>query len=225
MIKAVVFDLDDTLIAETEYVKSGFRAIGRTLDDDKMADKLWKLFEEDKKDVYQRAGFSEEECKHCIEIYRSHKPDIVLSRATESFLYTLKSQGIKLGIITDGRPTGQWNKIYALGLDKIMDKIIVTDELGGEEFRKPNPKSFEIMREALSVEFEEMMYVGDNPAKDFYIGSVYPITTVRFISDSIWREKEYFLGIKEYIAIKSITEISRLLEREQKYENRNNNLS
>ena len=167
MIKAVVFDLDDTLIPEIEYVKSGFCAIAKEFGDEKISDMLWTLFEGDRNNVYQRAGFLKEECKRCIEIYRSHKPKLILSDEVQELLLQLKNKGIKLGIITDGRPEGQWNKIYALGLEKVIDKIIVTDELGGEEFRKPNPKAFELMREDLDVEFHEMIYVGDNPTKDF----------------------------------------------------------
>ena len=207
MIKAVVFDLDDTLFPETDYVKSGFSAIGDAISDAGLADKLWMLFEKDRKNVYQRAGFSEKECQKFIEIYRSHKPDIKLKSETEALLKDLKNKGIKLGIITDGRPTGQWNKIYALGLDKIMDKIIVTDELGGEQFRKPNPKAFELMKESLNVEFDEMMYVGDNPQKDFYIGSVYPIVTARIITTGVYADKPYFMDIKEEKPVLSLQEV------------------
>lgn len=78
-----------------------------------------------------------------------------------------EKRGKMLGLITDGRPHDQWNKIYALGIDKIMDYIIVTDELGGIAFRKPNPHTYEVMREELGVEYSQMVYVGDNLNKDF----------------------------------------------------------
>lgn len=209
MIKAVVFDLDDTLFSETDYVKSGFNAIGTAFGDKSLGDNLWKLFCEDKKNVYQRAGFSEKECQRCIEIYRGHFPDITLSEDIKETLHELKRKGIKLGIITDGRPEGQRNKIEALGLCKIMDYIIVTDELGGEQFRKPHPRAFELMRQSLGVQFDEMMYVGDNPEKDFFIGSIYPIITVRLCGKGMYGVKEYLEGVKEN---KTITVLSELLE-------------
>ena len=167
MIKAVIFDLDDTLCPEIEYVKSGFKAISKEFKDEKLFDLLYSLFKSDRANVYQRAGFSNEEIKKCIEIYRNHKPELTLSKDARDVLLYLKSLGIKLGIITDGRPEGQRNKIEALGLSEYVDCIIVTDELGGVEFRKPNTKAFKIMKEKLSVEFREMIYVGDNPIKDF----------------------------------------------------------
>lgn len=58
----------------------------------------------------------------------------------------LKCKGIKVGIITDGRPEGQRNKIKALGLEELVDDIIITDELGGIQFRKPNDISFRIIQ-------------------------------------------------------------------------------
>ena len=212
MIKAVVFDLDDTLIPETEYVKSGFRAIGKAFGDSEIADRLFQLFKDDKRSVYQRAGFSEEKCNECIKIYRSHMPDIILPAEISELLKEIKAMGIKTGIITDGRPEGQWNKIFALGLDKIIDKIIVTDELGGEEFRKPHPKAFELMQNALGVEFSEMMYVGDNPAKDFYIGSIYPIVTIRLLTNGVQSDNLYFKNIKEDKQITSLNEIFKCME-------------
>lgn len=75
--------------------------------------------------------------------------------------------GYKIGIITDGRPEGQRAKIEALGLEKLVDQIIVTDELGGVEMRKPNPTSFCLMSELLGTEYKDMCYVGDNAQKDF----------------------------------------------------------
>ena len=167
MIKAIIFDLDDTIYPEIEYVKSGFKAIGKAFKDESLAEKLFTLFQENPVDVYQRAGFSESECQKCIEIYRKHIPDLVLREDYANVFKKLRKDGIKLGIITDGRPEGQWNKIRALKLDDFMDEIIVTDELGGIEYRKPNPKAYQIMKEKLGVKYNEMMYIGDNPKKDF----------------------------------------------------------
>ena len=48
-----------------------------------------------------------------------------------------------------------------------MDDIIVTDELDGVQFRKPNDISFRIMQNRWRMSFEAMVYVGDNVNKDF----------------------------------------------------------
>ena len=55
----------------------------------------------------------------------------------------------------------------SLGLDNIVDDIIITDALGGEQFRKPCDIAFRIMQRRWGIPFEQMMYVGDNLNKDF----------------------------------------------------------
>ena len=78
----------------------------------------------------------------------------------------LKESGVRVGIITDGRPEGQWKKIKALGLETLVDDIIVTDELGGVQFRKPCDIAFRIMQTRWRLPPSEMIYVGDNAEKD-----------------------------------------------------------
>ena len=77
----------------------------------------------------------------------------------------LKEKGIKVGIITDGRPEGQRKKIKALGLK--VDDVIITDELGGAQFRKPCDISFRILVTRWQLNPADVVYVGDNLAKDF----------------------------------------------------------
>ena len=69
-------------------------------------------------------------------------------------------------------------------------RYVNTDELGGEEFHKPHPKMFDVMREVLDVRLGEKMYVGDNPRKDLYIGSFCPIVTVRMMNEGIYRDDD-----------------------------------
>ena len=94
-------------------------------------------------------------------------PDIALYDGVAEMIRDLKSKGIKVGIITDGRPEGQRNKIKALGLDSLIDDIIITDELGGIQFRKPCDIAFRIMQNRWRLPYEQIVYVGDNPNKDF----------------------------------------------------------
>lgn len=82
-------------------------------------------------------------------------------------LQNLKYKGIRIGIITDGRVSGQKKKIHALGLESLVDDIIVTDELGGIQFRKPCDIAFRIIQRRWGIPFEQIIYVGDNMDKDF----------------------------------------------------------
>jgi len=165
-IKGVIFDLDDTLYSEKEYVKSGYKAVSDYLGGG-YEEQLWEHFEEGKPAIgllLDSIGRKNEKEK-ALAIYRGHKPDIHLYDGVAEMINSLKKKGIKVGIITDGRPEGQRNKIEALGLQ--VDDIIITDELGGIQFRKPCDIAFRIMMTRWRLNPADIVYIGDNPAKDF----------------------------------------------------------
>lgn len=169
VIRGIIFDLDDTLYSEKEYVRSGYRKIAEYLNDDNAEEKLWTYFLNGQQaiDCYLCEIGREHEKENCIKIYREQTPDIQLYNGVLDLIKILKDSGIQVGMITDGRVNGQRNKIKALGLDKIIKDIIITDELGGIQFRKPNDISFRIIQNRWKIPFEQMMYIGDNFNKDF----------------------------------------------------------
>ena len=166
---AAVFDLDDTLYSEKDYVCSGYAAAAAlfpAIPD--MAAQLWEAFENGLPAfdaVLADNGLTEHKAE-ALRAYRSHKPQIALYPGVREMLARLRATK-KLGLLTDGRPEGQRAKLAALGLEDAFDEIIVTDELGGPAYRKPNETSFTLMRERLNVPVERMAYVGDNIRKDF----------------------------------------------------------
>lgn len=192
-LKAIVFDLDDTLYSEKEYVRSGFRAIADTLPQVKrMEEKLWQAFEQKKSaidEVLTAEGMYTDELKQkCLSVYRFQQPNIHLYDNAKELLGQFRADGYRLGIITDGRPEGQRAKVKALGLDELVDHIIVTDELGGVEYRKPNQAAFVKMREILGVAFEEMCYIGDNLKKDIVAPETLGIRAIHFANaDGLYR--------------------------------------
>ncbi len=171
-LQAVIFDLDDTLYGEKEYICDGYRAVAKYIPQvEDAAQKLWNAFVHKKfaiDDVLISEGIYTDELKQqCLQIYRQHLPDIHLYEGVQSMLINLRKRGYLLGLITDGRTEGQRAKVKALGLKQYFDYIIITDELGGTEYRKPNAKAFRLMKEYFSVEYAKMCYVGDNIRKDF----------------------------------------------------------
>ena len=192
-LKGVIFDLDDTLYSEKEYVKSGFCAIAREYPNIKdMYERLWAAFLEKKPaidEVLLASGLANEK-ERCLEIYRNHVPDsLKLYDGAEEMLLSLRECGIKTGIITDGRPNGQWAKIRALGLCDKVDRIIVTDELGGVQFRKPCEAAYVVMCKELGLGYSEAAYVGDNAAKDFIAPEKLGMVCIHFCNkDGIYYE-------------------------------------
>lgn len=168
-IKGVIFDLDDTLYSEKNYVKSGYKRIEEYLGRLDAADKLWEYFLNGRPaiDEYLTEIGECEKKAECLMLYREQLPQIELYDGVIDLIMKLKARNIKVGIITDGRPEGQKNKLKVLGLDKIIDDIIITDELGGVQFRKPCDIAFRIMQIRWRLPYEDIVYVGDNPKKDF----------------------------------------------------------
>lgn len=168
-VDGVVFDLDDTLYSEKNYVRSGYRKIAQNYPDIENAEeKLWNSFLKGEKaidKVFDETRLDEKEKKNALNIYREHMPMIELYTGVSEMLIRIKNKGKKIGIITDGRPDGQKNKIKALKLD--VDQVIITDELGGIQYRKPNKKAFELMQNRWKIAFNKMVYIGDNLTKDF----------------------------------------------------------
>ena len=168
-IKGVIFDLDDTLYSEKQYVRSGYKAVAEHLGKPEAEERLWYFFEQGKPaiDAYLEEEGMLDKKAECLRVYREHIPVITLYDDAEQMIRDLKEKGLKVGIITDGRPEGQRKKIKALGLDKLIGDIIITDELGGVQFRKPNDIAFRIMQCRWKIPFEQMIYIGDNLNKDF----------------------------------------------------------
>lgn len=189
MIKAVVFDLDDTLYNEKDFVEGGFYKVCEYLSHKyKVNEKV--LFNETKNILYksgrgkifnllcEKFSFSEDINK-LVKIYREAMPDLKLYKDSEEIITYLYGK-YKLGVITDGKASVQWNKIKCLGLEKRFDKIIVTDDLG-REYWKPNEYSYRKIIEEFNCRPSEAMYIGDNPTKDFIGAKKVGFLTVRII--------------------------------------------
>lgn len=223
MIKAIVFDLDDTLISEKEYVKSGYRHLAEQMSKqmDESAEEIYNslmaLFQEHSGKVFNRffekkgINYTQEMIGELINRYRGHLPQIAFEEEVKASLVWLREHQFKLGIITDGFKEAQHQKLKAVDAHLYVDAIVVTDDLG-REFWKPHPKPFQMMQAQLAVQMEEMLYVGDNPDKDFYIGKDYPIQTVRIINEGVHGNKAYREGIQENFCIHSIKEIIELVQ-------------
>ena len=135
-IDVVIFDLDDTLYSEKDYVISGYRAVSENYKEfSDMEALLRRAFEQGKKafnEVFAAKGILDEDnLNKAIMIYRYHEPIISLYEGVEDMLVRIKSLGKKLGLITDGRPEGQRAKIKSLRLEGLFDKIIITKKIGG----------------------------------------------------------------------------------------------
>ncbi|MFR9018581.1 MAG: HAD family hydrolase [Fusobacterium sp.] len=219
MYKVIVFDLDDTLYFEKDYVKSGYKIISKYLNqkyglNEKVIYKeMLFLFYKSPKNIFNRIldkyniSYSNEDIQNMITLYRNHKPKIKLSKDVRETLIFLLKKDYRLGIITDGFKEAQRKKIQVLHLEKYFEKIIVTDELGeNREYWKPHEKSYILMKEYFNVEFNEMIYIGDNISKDFIAPIKLGILPIQIINKkNVYQEKS-----AKITKVKSINEILKL---------------
>jgi putative hydrolase of the HAD superfamily len=175
MIRALLFDLDDTLYQERDFVLSGFRAVARHIEvnhgcsfDEAFSTMVAVLDTQGRHEVLPRLISqhldSSVPVSGLVEVYRRHAPEISLFPGYADLLVKFRDD-FKLGIITDGLPLVQRKKVQALGLEPIMDQIIYTWELGAQN-EKPHPLSFSLMVRCFNVDPSNALFIGDNPEKD-----------------------------------------------------------
>lgn len=164
--KCLVFDLDDTLYSESDFLISGFRAVSKMLDEKNshdLADDLLSRYQK-KENAFEYASHKYNvSVQELLHVYRTHFPEISLYKDSKEILTRLKSTGHILGLITDGRSITQRNKIKALGIDTWFNKVVISEEFGSE---KPDPRNYKVFQDEFKLS-DDFCYFGDNTRKDF----------------------------------------------------------
>lgn len=223
--KIVVFDLDDTLYKEIDFLKSGYKKVSGSvekrfgLDSQLIYDHLLSCYFKGE-NAFERLNEEyglDNPIKEYLDIYRFHHPSIVLSEETKNTLNALKSKGVILGIISDGREITQKQKIEALGLaDWIdLDKVFINED---SKYFKPNHWSFDRLMQHCFEQYSgvdlKFYYVGDNPKKDFLAPNQLGWETVCLLDDGKNIHPQDFSLPKEFLPkaqIRSIKELVNLI--------------
>jgi putative hydrolase of the HAD superfamily len=201
MIKALILDLDDTLYDESTYVTSGLQAVARHMAGQYAVneDELFALMQADiakngrgtaLNAALRSIGVADSEhvVSQLLAVYREHQPSIELYDDAKNLLQGLRSTmpSLRLGLITDGLPVMQRQKVNALCLDQIFDFICYCWEHSAP---KPSVKGFERLLSELNVLPGQCVMIGDRvdhdltPAKSLGMHTV-RITRGRYTSQS-----------------------------------------
>jgi putative hydrolase of the HAD superfamily len=187
-IHTVVFDLDDTLYAERDFVLGGFRAAGAWLEAQRgvagLAAAATRWFGQGERGkIFDRAlpslGLAADAAliANLVHVYREHRPALALCPDAAECLAWVEPQ-YRVALITDGWRDVQARKIAALGLEARIGCRVLTDELGRASW-KPSPAGFERVAAELPGRADGFVYVADNPAKDFLAPRALGCRTVR----------------------------------------------
>ena len=144
----VVFDLDDTLYKEVDFIRSAYIFISNYITNkygvnflnkvDYCLENRINFFDFINSRLKSNQLISIEKY---LELYRFHYPKITLSSDAAQFIEFLIKKRIGFSIITDGRSISQRNKISALGIEKILSLIIISEETGHEKPKLENFKN------------------------------------------------------------------------------------
>lgn len=173
----LIFDLDDTLYDELSYVRSGLQAVasfGKATygwDIRQSFTFMWselqvkgrgKIFDNW---LNRHGAFTKKRLEECIRVYRHHEPKIQFFLAAAQILEFYRRE-VPVYVVTDGHKIVQDKKINALGLRSIVKRAFITHRFGLRN-AKPSLHCFNLIKNSEKCKWSEIVYVGDNPLKDF----------------------------------------------------------
>ena len=218
----VAFDLDDTLYRELDYVESGFRAVAEhvatahPITSAAAYEILMKSLECHERgrqfdDLLRAIGaFSVRQRDVLVQVYRQHKPEIELPTESSSTLRALAAEGHRLFLVTDGNHHVQNRKVEALGIRSFVEHAYLTGRYG-HEATKPGTKVFELMLTRTRAETADLVYVGDNPRKDFIGVRSLGGSTIRVLTGA-WSDEVAAPGYEPDLTVNSISEVPGAVE-------------
>lgn len=218
MIKAVLFDLDGTLLNRNESVlhfaeRQYNRIIESTSDISKQTyiSRFITLDEKGyvwKDKVYQQlveefhlAGITWQEL---LQDYVEEFPySCVPFSYLKEMLAQLSSAGLRLGIISNGYGRFQQSNIESLGIEHFFDAILISE---WEGLRKPDPAIFLRALQRLEVNPEESLFIGDHPRND--------IEAARNVGMlGVWKENSDWSSAGMDYIVKDLAEIPMLIKK------------
>ena len=191
MIKAVIFDIDNTLYSFTEGNRRGLDAVAGYMN----AHFGWsaKRFEEEHRtvqyEIYERLNYNGS-CRsrllryqemleraslplqgHALAMYELYWNTLLDSihpfEGAADTMRALKEHGCRIGIGTDMTAFMQLKKLDRLGLLPFVDFMVSSEEVGVE---KPSPAIFDMICKKAEASPQECLFIGDHLQKD-YLGA------------------------------------------------------
>jgi len=180
MIKAIIFDLDNTLLDFMKMKSSSINAAvlgmisaGMQIDKEKSIKEIYN--------IYDTKGYEHQEVLNefivnnigqinykylaagIVEYKKAKEKSLNLYDDVIPTLVMLISMNLKLGIVSDAPSREAWVRLYTLKLHDKFKEVVTFNDTG---LYKPAKEPFIRIADKLNVELSECMMVGDWPDRD-----------------------------------------------------------
>ena len=180
MIKAIIFDLDNTLLDFVKMkqfsVKAAITAMneaGLEVDEKKAYEDIFDLYMErgwenqQVFDDYLNQTVGEVSNKilaaGIVSYRRAREATLLVYPNVNKALIQLIKMGINLAVVSDAPSREAWMRLYYLNLHHVFDPVLTFDDTG---VRKPSPKPFQMALDYLKIDPNEAIMIGDWPERD-----------------------------------------------------------
>lgn len=186
-IKSILFDLDNTLYEENDYLVAVFDEFFKLKNiKHNIVPFLSNGFRLNSSDIFgdilkKLNIYSSTSQLELFHIYKNLNTNLNLYDSAYILIDNLKKKNIKLGIITNGVAQAQQCKIKCLKIANMFDVIIYARKWG-KSYEKPNKKPFDEALKILNFDKSEVLFVGDNPLTDILGAENAGIKSIRFIN-------------------------------------------
>ena len=180
MIKAIIFDLDNTLLDFMKMKKIAITAAVEGMVEAGLnvvpSEAYTKIV-----DLYESGGWENQEILNdflkkisgkvdykflaagIVAYRRARDAALTLYPGVQKTLIKLSKMGLKLAIVSDAPRREAWLRICYLNLHNFFDLVLTFDDIGE---RKPSPKGFEMALNTFNLSPREVLMVGDWPERD-----------------------------------------------------------
>jgi len=180
MIKAIIFDIDNTLL---DFMTMKSNAINAAVDgmianglDIEKETAVKQIF-----DIYNFKGYEHQKVLNefiintvghidykilaagIVEYKLAKEASLSLYPGVKDTMINLSNFGLKLGILSDAPSREAWIRMYILKIHKVFDQVVTFNDTG---FHKPAKEPFVKIKELLDVEYHQCLMVGDWPERD-----------------------------------------------------------
>jgi putative hydrolase of the HAD superfamily len=162
----IVFDLDDTIYHEIDFVKSAYGEIARSIDPEKGLHIYTSMLDSFSRNenVFIKLidDFPHLTLSGLLETYRNHFPVIEPVEGIINLLEKLKALNVHMVLLTDGRSRTQRNKILSLGIENFFNEILISEEINAEKI-----SGYAFKKLDNQYKNHQKISIGDNVHKDF----------------------------------------------------------